>query len=65
LAISVLGRSSAGKISSRKSSPGCIGGKPRFRSFRVMTLSSVVVFQIDVDGVAIDPTECKFAAVLA
>src|SRR6266567_6008552 len=59
LAISVLGRSSAGRISSRRSSPGCIGGKPRFGSFLVMDISSVIVFQIDVDGIALDPAKCN------
>jgi D12 class N6 adenine-specific DNA methyltransferase len=59
LAISVLGRSRAGKISSRRSSPGCIGGKPRFRGFLVMIMSSVIIFQIDVDGIAFDPAKCN------
>src|ERR1700680_3334995 len=49
----------AGKISSRRSSPGCIGGKPRFGSFLIMNLSSVIVFQINVEGIALDPTECN------
>jgi hypothetical protein len=28
-----------------------MGGKPRFGSFLIMNLSSVTVFQIDVDGI--------------
>lgn len=35
-----------------------MGGKPRFGSFLVMNQSSVIVFQIDVDRIAFDPTEC-------
>src|SRR5712671_2076802 len=49
----------AGKISSRRSSPGCIGGKPRFGSFLVMNLSSMIVFQLDVDSIAFDPAKCN------
>jgi hypothetical protein len=36
-----------------------MGGKPRFGSFLVMNLSSMIVFQIDVDGIAFDPAKCN------
>jgi hypothetical protein len=36
-----------------------MGGKPRFGSFLIMAQSSVVIFQIDVDGLAVDPAECN------
>jgi hypothetical protein len=36
-----------------------MGGKPRFGSFLVMNQSSVIVFQIHVDRIAFDPTECR------
>jgi hypothetical protein len=34
-----------------------MGGKPRFGSFLVIEPSSVIVFQIDVDGIAFRPAE--------
>src|SRR5258708_25689172 len=34
-----------------------MGGKPRLGSLRVMNHSSMIVFQIDVDGIAFDPAE--------
>jgi hypothetical protein len=36
-----------------------MGGKPRFGSFLVMNPSSMIVFQIDVDGIAFDPAKCN------
>jgi len=36
-----------------------MGGQPRLGSFLVMNQSSVIVFQIDVDRIAFDPTECN------
>src|SRR3974390_2552881 len=35
-----------------------MGGKPRFGSFLVIELSSVIIFQIDVDCITFQPAEC-------
>jgi hypothetical protein len=36
-----------------------MGGKPRFGSFLFMNPSSVIISQIDVDGIAFDVTDVK------
>src|SRR5215217_8702379 len=35
-----------------------MGGKPRLGSFLVIDLSSVIIFQVYIDGIAFGPSEC-------